>query len=139
MRTFLTFILILACLTGEVSADVPAVAFYAVKTDKLKEIVPEDGNLKKISLSALENISTATGYFEGQCNFYLKTGDNQYRFKSESDGDNIIFLFRMFSQKDKKNIFSCSGEVKLEKGFSAKQDWQQEEYVVLFRRQNLSR
>ena len=260
MRTFLISVLILLCSTSNVFADIPVTAFYAVRTNQLKELIPEDGNLAALDLLKVEDASVAKGYFEGDCNFYLKTNDYQYRFKARrtmadagiaditfgpegigfvwqgaeairikpgyekkiyfikgdakrwiskyyEDGieylpngkvdilkgknyipldklqyfdketagwadfnkassrlspstteaktrgdehkscrrderikdDNLVFSFRMFSQKDRKNVFSSSGQVKVIEKFSAKKDWQQEEYAVLFRRENLTR
>jgi hypothetical protein len=139
MRTFLISVLIFLCSTSSVFADTPVTAFYVVKTDELKELIPEGGKLEDVDLLRVEDISTAKGHFEGDCNFYLKTNDYQYHFKAVSTDDNLVFSFRMFSQKDKKKVFSSSGEVKVEEKFSAKKDWPQEEYAVLFRRANLSR
>lgn len=263
MRTFLISGLICLCLIGEVFADIPATAFYVVRTDQLKKLIPKDRNLADLDLLKVEDTSVAKGYFEGDCNFFLKTDDYQYRFRArrtaagtgtvtaaditfsregigsarrvaeairikpgcerniyfikgnakkcvpkyyengieyspngkvdipkgkdyipldklqyfdkethrwvdfckasaqpspsttdagtrgdehkscyrdeQKQDDHLVFSFRMFSQEDRKSVFSCSGEVKLKEHFSVKQDWQKEEYVVLFRRENLSR
>ena len=139
MRIFLISVLMCLCLISTVFADIPATAFYVVKTDRLKQLIPKDGGLEDIDLLKVEDIAVAKGYFEGDCNFYLKTDDYQYRFKARGIGDNLLFTFRMFSQENKNNVFASNGEVKVEEQFSAKEDWQEEEYVVLFRRENLSK
>jgi len=126
-------------LISKVFADVPATAFYVVKTAELKELVAKSGELEELDILTLEDMSVAKGYFEGDCSFYLKTKDYQYRFKARSTEDNLIFSFRMFSQETKKNIFSSNGEAKVTGELSVKENWQEEEYVVLFCQKNLAR
>ena len=138
MRTFLFSVFVCICSASPLFADVPATAFYVLKTDSLKQLMAEKEDLKSLDLLKVEDMSIVRGYFEGNCSIYLKTKDYQHRIKAFIDKDGeILFSFRMYSQKYKKQVFSSVGEVKLKEYFSAKKKWQKEEYVVLLRQQNL--
>jgi hypothetical protein len=142
MRCFVSLVIVFTLiLTNSVLADVPVISYFVVRTQALKALISKEGSLKTVSMNELEEISIARGYLNGECDFYLKTADHQYRFKITQTVDDILmFTFRMYSQKNKEKVFSSSGEVKLkETKLSVKEDWQAEEYAVLFCRKNLAR
>ena len=140
MRTFLFSVLICICSASPLFADVPVTAFYVLKTDSLKQLMAEKEDMESLDLLKLEDMSLTTGYFEGNCSLYLKTKEYQHRIKAYIDKDGeLLFSFRMYSQKLKKRIFSSTGEVILKESFTVKENWQKEKYVILFRKQNLSR
>ncbi len=142
MRCFVSLVIVFTLiLTNSVLADMPVVSYFVVRTQALKALILKEGPLETVSMNELEEISIARGYLNRECDFYLKTADHQYRFKiSKTEDDILMFTFRMYSQKTKEKVFSSSGEVKpKETEFSVKENWQEEEYTVLFCRKNLAR
>ncbi len=88
-----------------VFADVQAVSYFVIKTDSLKELIKKNTNLENIPYLVLEDISIAKGYFDGECNLYLKTKDHQYRLKVWENENKLNYKFRMYSQANKKMCF----------------------------------
>ena len=106
MRKTMLSVVILLFLSYPVLADHPATVFYVVKAQKLEQIVPKEGTVADIDEDKLEDICTTKGYFKGNCSIYLKTRDYQHRIKAFPSEHFLEFEFRMYSQKEKKEVWN---------------------------------
>ena len=142
MRQIVLPLVFLCIVASSVRADHPAIRFHLLKTKDLKELLPEKIRPSKLDLTKLSDIEIAHGYFEKDCSVYLKTKEYQYRIQAKTEEKALSFSLSMFSQETKKSVFSSSGEVKLPKDFHVpilKAGWRDEDYVVVWYRENLKK
>ena len=130
---------VFVCILGSlVSADHPALAFYVLKTKDLRELRPEAGT--KLDVKKLSELALAQGQTQGPCSLNLKAGGHEYAIKAQSKEKNLVYSISMRSQKTKKALFACSGEVKLPKKFDVhclKPAWRKDDHAVVWIKVNL--
>jgi hypothetical protein len=132
---------VFVCVLGSLACgDHPALAFYVLKTQELRELRPESGT--KLDVGKLSELSLAEGQVQGPCALKLKAGDHQYAIEAKSKEKNFVYSVSMFAQKNKKCVFACSGEVKLPEKFDVhclKPGWRKEDHAVVWIRVNLKK
>ena len=139
MKFILHALLYICCYAATAKADEMMIHFRVIQT---KDILESKKAGKEVTdYSRLTSV--AQGYFEQGSSVYLKTEEHQYRIKGELDGDSILsFTLSMYSKKQRGNVFSSSGKVKLSKEIntpSVKKGWEGEKYVVVWQRVNLKK
>ena len=155
MRMIISVFVLVALSPVGLLADELVVGFQVMKVEEVKKLLPEEaaqrGDLKGLSLDTLgEAPFVAKGFFAPPCHCYVKTEDCQIRIQAfwekwkDRHGDTLSqfqFSLSLYSQKLRKNIFSSKGVIDgiVEESVTAKEDWQNEPYVVLLHQVDLSR
>jgi hypothetical protein len=129
-------------LAGTALADHPAIGFRVFRTADVKQVISTAG-LVGLSATNLQEKIVASGYAKPDSTVWIKTEAFQIRVKvgfspfTRLEAGEYAYDLMWYDQKEKKDIFSLRGKVKPTKDGSLPEDWDKNEFTVVFTIENL--
>ena len=118
-------------------ADHPAIGYWFVEVASLTNEINRAGNLAKVDQSTLDEKAECHGYFTGDCSVWIHARTVQVRIKAEEKGGSLTYSMSLSWPPVKRPPVETHGQIILSDMSAAKDGWEQEKYVLVFKKLNL--